>query len=255
MDYVKLIRFKNHPTFLAVIVVALLLSDHISASLVISLALLYLSFSVLLYGGLYAINDVADIEADKLHPLKKKRPLPMAKVSVNSALKFAFILIALGLTSGFLLFGKTILLLYLVFVFINLTYSFFMKKVPYLEIIGNTITHPLRLVLAFAFIHQAVPYHLVVAYFFMILGFASLRRVIEKDVRGWESRKVLKAYSSRNLYVIQTFSFAAIIGIALLDKSKYGLLYALMLFIYVVLLFGAYVAPPVRRFWRVLFTT
>lgn len=254
-DYIKLVRFKNHPTFLAVVIVVLLLSDNISTSLVISLALLYVSFVALLYGGLYTINDVADINADRLHPLKKKRPLPMAKVSVASALRFAFVLIALGLISGFLLFGKTILLIYLAFVFINLAYSFFMKKVPYVEIIGNTITHPLRLVLAFAFIHQPVPYNLVIAYFFMILGFASLRRVIEKDIRGWESRNVLRAYVSKNLYVIQIFSFSAIIGIALLERPKYGLLYLLMLLIYVFLLFGAYVAPVVRRFWRVLFTS
>ncbi len=254
VDYVRLMRFKNHLTFIAIVVIVLFLSDRISAGIVKSLALLYLSFTVLLYGGLYAINDVADIEADKLHPRKKKRPLPAGKISTSSALLFSFLLIALGLTSGLLLFGKTIFLLYLLFIFLNLAYSFFLKRIPYLELIGNTVTHPLRLVLAFTFMNKSPPFYLVLAYFFMILGFASLRRIIEKDVSGWASRSVLKFYSTHHLFYLQLLSFAAVVGIAFFDRASYGYLYLLMMLLYIILLFGAYVVPQIRHFWRSLFT-
>ena len=102
-DYVSLIKFWSHMKFLPVILTALLFADHFSFSLLKLLLTLYISFNVFLYGGIYAINDIADIKSDRRHPLKRKRPIAAGKVTVKSALIFALALIALGLITGFVL--------------------------------------------------------------------------------------------------------------------------------------------------------
>ena len=46
----------------------------------------------LLWGGLYILNDVTDMVPDKLHPIKKNRPLPSGKASPKTFMIVAVIL-------------------------------------------------------------------------------------------------------------------------------------------------------------------
>src|SRR3989344_9534289 len=55
--------------------------------------LAFIAAGPLLWGGLYTINDITDIEKDKLHSVKKNRPLPSGKISKNFAKVFAAVLI------------------------------------------------------------------------------------------------------------------------------------------------------------------
>jgi 4-hydroxybenzoate polyprenyltransferase len=56
-----------------------------------------------LSGVVYLLNDVADREADRLHPLKRRRPIASGAVSVPLALTTAGVLTAVALPSAFLL--------------------------------------------------------------------------------------------------------------------------------------------------------
>ena len=60
----RLIRFQYHITFIGVILGAALVARGLPQSLAQSLALLYVSFNVLLYGGIYTMNDILDAESD-----------------------------------------------------------------------------------------------------------------------------------------------------------------------------------------------
>jgi 4-hydroxybenzoate polyprenyltransferase len=55
----------------------------------------------LLSGVVYLINDVVDRHADRLHPLKRQRPIASGAVSVSAALGLAAVLGAVGLTAAF----------------------------------------------------------------------------------------------------------------------------------------------------------
>ena len=54
-----------------------------------------------LSGVVYLINDVADREADRQHPLKRSRPIASGQVSVTAALSTAAVLGAIALAWGF----------------------------------------------------------------------------------------------------------------------------------------------------------
>jgi 4-hydroxybenzoate polyprenyltransferase len=51
----------------------------------------------------YVVNDIADREADRLHPRKRLRPIACGAVSVNTAWIFASILLAIAFAGVFLL--------------------------------------------------------------------------------------------------------------------------------------------------------
>jgi 4-hydroxybenzoate polyprenyltransferase len=56
-----------------------------------------------LSGAVYLINDVSDREADRLHPLKKTRPIASGALSPGAALTWAAVLIVVGLAAAFAL--------------------------------------------------------------------------------------------------------------------------------------------------------
>ena len=84
----------------------------------------------------YVINDIRDIEKDRAHPTKCKRPLASGAVSVKSAVTVGVILFVLSMLMNYLSAALNpiswgILLCYFV---LNLGYSFGLKNVPLLDI-------------------------------------------------------------------------------------------------------------------------
>ena len=69
--------------------------------------------AVVIFSGLassvYVFNDLADVEADRRHPVKKKRPLAAGLISPRSAVVTAVVLLALVLSGGFWLQKKILL--------------------------------------------------------------------------------------------------------------------------------------------------
>jgi len=88
----------------------------------------------LLAGAVYTLNDLADIEADRVHPIKRNRPIASGRVSQVAAKRLLTVLLiasALGtLGIGSVLFASTALS-YLV---LNLLYSLRLKHVAYLDV-------------------------------------------------------------------------------------------------------------------------
>ncbi|MCS6993778.1 MAG: decaprenyl-phosphate phosphoribosyltransferase [Anaerolineales bacterium] len=82
----------------------------------------------------YLVNDIADIEADRQHPEKKKRPLPSGQLSVKLAWSVAIGLIVLVLPLGWLLSPAFagVLTAYLV---LNLAYSKWLKHIPIVDVL------------------------------------------------------------------------------------------------------------------------
>ncbi len=81
----------------------------------------------------YIINDLTDMDADRLHPVKKHRPLPSGNLSRNAAITTAIVLALLVFPSAFLLnlkFGLVITSYFL----IMLAYSLWLKHVPLLDV-------------------------------------------------------------------------------------------------------------------------
>ena len=246
-NLLRLIRFKYHVTFIGVILGAMLVARGLPLALAQSLALLYLSFNVLLYGGIYTMNDILDADADRQHPLKKNRPLQFGLISLKFATAFAAILIVAGLLTGYGLFGNGVLSLYFVMLGINLFYSLFARQIRWLDIVCNAAPHPIRFLMGATLAGGTAPVALLGAIFLLAFGIASTRRRLEKDVPGWQVRKVLETYSERDLYWLRVMPFCAIFLQLMFDHSIPKVFYVVILAVYALTVFGVSVLNPLRQ--------
>jgi 4-hydroxybenzoate polyprenyltransferase len=98
----------------------------------------------LMSSAVYIMNDLADIENDRQHPIKKNRPLPAGELNQQVALAAAVFFAVGSLVAGFLLnlnFGF-VLLAYLLS---QIAYSFWLKHVVLLDISIVTAGFVLRI--------------------------------------------------------------------------------------------------------------
>lgn len=97
----------------------------------------------LISGAVYIINDIADVERDRQHPLKRNRPIPSGQLPIGLAMAAAVFLAALALTLSFALdvwFGA-IVTGYLV---LQLLYSVWLKHVVILDVMAIAAGFVLR---------------------------------------------------------------------------------------------------------------
>jgi decaprenyl-phosphate phosphoribosyltransferase len=87
----------------------------------------------LLAGAVYAMNDLADIEADRKHPVKRHRPIASGRVPVSVARVLAAVLVVGSLSWAYTLRPAFALVAGAYFAQ-NVAYSFKLKHVAYLDV-------------------------------------------------------------------------------------------------------------------------
>lgn len=98
----------------------------------------------LMSSAVYIMNDLADIESDRQHPVKKKRPLPAGTLNPQVALIAAIVFAIGSLVAGFLLNWQFGLVL-LAYLLSQIAYSFWLKHVVLLDISIVTAGFVLRI--------------------------------------------------------------------------------------------------------------
>ena len=209
-DILRLIRVEDYGTFIQLIIGFALAGGQDWWYLAGALAILV----PCVYGGLYALNDVHDAEADRMHPLKCTRPIAAGRINTRSASQLGVSLICIGVGLAYM-FDFEVLVLALLFIIINLSYTFIFKSVPYLEIVLNMITHPLRfsagLWLAGSWSWEHLP--LLVAWILATFAITTLKRVKEIRESGAAVRPVLKHYDEVTLKKLMTASLILLLAI------------------------------------------
>jgi 4-hydroxybenzoate polyprenyltransferase len=129
----------------AVVLAGLVFAELTDQPSAIVKALVALFAFVLASGAVYIVNDVRDVEADRLHPLKRKRPLPQGAVPIRHALIFSAMLAvsAFGIAATMSFDLAATITFYLVMMG---AYTFWFKRVPILDVT----------VIAFGFVLRAV---------------------------------------------------------------------------------------------------
>ncbi|HSM24407.1 MAG TPA: decaprenyl-phosphate phosphoribosyltransferase [Anaerolineaceae bacterium] len=83
--------------------------------------------------SVYLINDILDIEADRLHPKKRYRPLASGSLPIPVAV-FVAIFLVLGSFIGAFFLSKSFLIILALYFFVNLAYSIKLKHVPLIDV-------------------------------------------------------------------------------------------------------------------------
>jgi 4-hydroxybenzoate polyprenyltransferase len=87
----------------------------------------------LLASAVYLMNDLVDIERDRLHPKKKNRPLPSGQLPIPMAVSAAILLpiIAIG---GSLPLSPILTLVLVIYFVKQIAYSFYLKNVVLIDV-------------------------------------------------------------------------------------------------------------------------
>ena len=207
-EYIKLIRakhwLKNGLVFLPLFFSINLFNT--SYYLGTILAFMVFSFTASI---VYIINDMGDIEKDRLHPVKKKRPLAAGTISVKNAKIVIGVLVVLAAGMMWYLFKYTnniaVVIVPIVYLIINILYSKWLKHIPIIDVVILVSGFVLRVMYGGVSIDVEVSKYLYLMIIFgsFYLGFGKRRNEIIKN--GNKSRKVLQLYNQefldKNMYV------------------------------------------------------
>lgn len=153
----------------------------------------------LVSSSVYLLNDVMDIEADRIHPVKKNRPIASGKVPVTLAIGLSVFLILLSLVvSYFLSLGLVAIIS--VYFLLNLAYSKWLKHMPIIDVLVIAACFVLRVAAGVSVIQveRFSPWlYVVTTLFALYIGFGKRRAELMVLVpeNSQSHRKVLSGYS------------------------------------------------------------
>ncbi len=163
----------------------------------------------------YLINDLVDVEKDRLHPVKKNRPIANGDLSETTAIFIAFILLFLGLfISIFINFG--FFWISLIFILLQYAYSFFLKKKAVIDIIGISFFFIIRAYAGEIATGYHLPVWIMLCVIFLSLFLASGKRRSELGGSGTKTRSSLNGYSNSLLdFYTNMFAVCTLIAYAM----------------------------------------
>jgi 4-hydroxybenzoate polyprenyltransferase len=159
-----------------------------------------LAFAVfcLLSGALYILNDLKDLEEDRIHPIKSKRPLAAGKLKKSQAITAFIILSFISLLFASLV-NEEFLWVCLVYYVLQIAYSFALKHVVILDVFIVASGFFLRVIAgAVAIQVQISPWLLICTTLLALFLALSKRRheILLLDEEAMSHRPILKEYSA-----------------------------------------------------------
>ncbi len=165
-------------------------------SLVLKTVLAFIVFC-LLSGSLYILNDLKDLEEDKHHPLKSRRPLASGRLEKSSAILFFFVFSVIGLLLAANL-NLNFLIIAGVFFVIQVAYSFYLKHVVILDVFIIAASFFIRVVAGALAIEVDISHWLLICTTLLALFLAMSKRrheLVLLDENAINHRSILREYN------------------------------------------------------------
>ena len=167
----------------------------------------------LISSTIYIINDIFDVEKDKNHPTKCRRPIASGKISKKNAIIFATLIFIFSMILHFFSiknFYSLATLYFVVYFFVNLTYSMGLKNLPILDVTLLASGFLIRTLYGGAVENVELSnwLYLTIITFSFYMGFGKRKGEIRiLDLKN-ETRAVLKKYSyeflDKNMNIFMT---------------------------------------------------
>lgn len=158
----------------------------------------------LLSSCIYLINDVQDIELDRVHPTKQYRPIPLGQLKPRTAVIAALTLLTLGLVGGWLI-NPWVFLSLAGYSVMQLGYCFGLKRVAFVDVMIIAAGFVIRALTGALAIDVVISPWLLGCTFLLatFLGFSKRRheKVVLSDLQD-RARPSLANYSEKVLDAI-----------------------------------------------------
>ena len=161
----------------------------------------------------YIKNDIIDLESDRIHPTKKKRPLAAGIITIKQGTASFIILMGVGLVLSFLLDWKFGILIILLIINTE-AYSRWFKKILFLDILSISGNFIIRALSGVVLIQSGISPWLILGIFFVALFLAVIKRRNEVEIlkeTAIKHREVFKHYTISTLNSIILISAVMII--------------------------------------------
>lgn len=173
--------------------------------------------------SIYLVNDLLDIDADRQHPTKCRRPFAAGTLSVSAGL-FAFlalVMIALGI--GWVL-GPAFLGVVVLYIGLSIAYSFKLKRMRWIDIATLAALYTIRVIAGAAALGVAASGYLLVFIFPVFLTLGSVKRLTELTLAKTDDRLPGRGYGRRDrgdlLNVAGLATFAAVLNFFLYSFTE-----------------------------------
>jgi 4-hydroxybenzoate polyprenyltransferase len=184
----------------------------------------------ILSGTVYIVNDYADLEFDRQHPVKSRRPMASGVVPPGFAVRGALILTVIGLAGSFLL-GVRFGLIAVAYYALVVSYSFYLKNVVILDVFAIAAGFVIRALAGGIVIRSPISDWFLVCTMFLALFLALCKRrhellLLENDAH--KHRKALADYSPFFLdQMVAVATTSTVISYAMFTVSTESLEYQL----------------------------
>ena len=140
----------------------------------------FLAFSAfcLTASGLYIVNDLLDIEADRAHPTKRNRPFASGRLSKSWGVSQSIVVLFLAFAIASYLNSKFLAVL-IIYAIISASYSFKLKQVVLLDVSLLAVLYTLRIIAGTFAVSLDLSYWLIVFSIFIFTSLAMVKRVSE----------------------------------------------------------------------------
>lgn len=152
--------------------------------------------------AIYVINDLLDINEDRLHPVKRNRPLASGTILPRNAHLFSFLLAMAALFFSFLVDSGQFRLVLLSYFILNILYCTALKKIALVDICCIGIGFVLRVVAGAAAIQVPLSHWIVMVTFLLALFLALAKRRDDVLLANDEGRMVRSNIGRYNLEFI-----------------------------------------------------
>jgi len=204
--YLKLMRIHHYLKNVLIFLPLIFSQNLFDANLFKKTILGFLSFSIL-SSIVYVINDIQDVEKDRRHSTKCKRPIASGAVSIKSAYTLVVVISIIGVALNYLACGFNIKAWVLVIMYIgfNFAYSMGFKNLPIIDITILVSGFLLRVLYgsSITYIEVSKWLYLTVISMSFYLGLGKRRNELKTE--GSKTRKVLKYYNhgflDKNMYM------------------------------------------------------
>jgi 4-hydroxybenzoate polyprenyltransferase len=209
-DYIKQIRLyqwvKNSLVF-----VPALLAHVMDVEIFSSLLLVFMMFS-LLASSVYVLNDILDVQSDRIHPGKQNRPIAAGLIPIPYGIALYGFLLCFSIGFSFFFLPLNVVFVLLVYFFVTTFYSMVGKKIAIFDVMLLAGLYTLRLIAGAQAANVILSEWLMGFSMFFFLSLAFVKRYSELISRSNENEVLPgRGYGAKDAIMLLTAGLSSAI--------------------------------------------